>query len=99
MLVTVNLSPVATLLGHVLLFLVAMSANAAPLASTASPQQLYQAYLDSLSGPQELGTTRAPYRKVPQYQEGSFEAALQAGMSLYIERHLFYNCLLYVSIS
>ena len=88
MLVTVILLPGATLLGHVL-FLVAISANASPLASTSSPQQLYQAYLESLSGPQELGTTRAPYRKVPQYQEGSFEAALPAGMSLYIERHLF----------
>ena len=99
MLVTVILVPGAALLDNVLLSLVAISANASPLASTSSPQQLYQAYLDSLSGPQELGTTRAPYRKVPQYQEGSFEAALQAGMTLYTEKYHFYNCLLYVSIS
>ena len=66
----------------------AISANASPLASTSTPQQLYQAYLESLSGPQ-LGTTSAPYRKVPQYPEGSFEAALQAGAILYTEKYHF----------
>ena len=82
MLNTVYLSPVVTILGPILLFLVAIPANTAPFASTASPQQLYQAYLDSLFGTQELRTTRAPHKKVPHFEEGSFEAALKAGMFL-----------------
>ena len=84
MYVTVNPVHGTTLLGYILLCLVAISANASPLASTSTPQQLYQDYLESLAGPQ-LGTTRVPYRKVAQYPEGSFEAALQAGAILYTE--------------
>ena len=82
MLNTVYLLPVVTILGPILLFLMVIPVNTAPFASTASPQQLYQAYLDSLSGTQELGTTRAPHKKLPHFEEGSFEAALKAGMFL-----------------
>ena len=63
------------------LWLMASTVMSAPATSetTASPQQLYKAYLASLVGG-ELSSTRAPGKKVPFVDKSSFEEALKAGM-------------------
>ena len=70
------------LLSIILVCAVASPTYVTPLASTISPQESYQRFLQSLAG-QKLGSTRAPLQDVSSFQAGSYESALQAGTFLF----------------